>query len=177
MAPMITLPSEASAFVKMAREYGLQNAGVMIEVPAAIFLADEITKVCDFVSIGTNDLGQYLHAADRESAPLAAFNDPWQPALLRAVHFIAQAGKNNNCPVGVCGEAASDPALASVLIGLGVTSLSSSVATLADVAQAITAHSSEQLLLAGKAALAANTAQDAKNSSREQLRELVNLGL
>ncbi len=177
MAPMITLPSEASAFVKMAREYGLQNAGVMIEVPAAIFLADEITKVCDFVSIGTNDLGQYLHAADRESAPLAAFNDPWQPALLRAVHFIAQAGKNNNCPVGVCGEAASDPALASVLIGLGVTSLSSSVATLADVAQAITAHSSEQLLLAGKAALAAKTAQDAKNSSREQLRELVNLGL
>lgn len=177
MAPMITLPSEASAFVKMAREYGLQHAGVMIEVPAAIFLADEITKVCDFVSIGTNDLGQYLHAADRESAPLATFNDPWQPALLRAVHFIAQAGKNNNCPVGVCGEAASDPALASVLIGLGVTSLSSSVATLADVAQAITAHSSAQLLLAGKAALAAKTALDAKNSSREQLRELVNLGL
>ena len=177
MAPMITLPSEASAFVKMAREYGLQNAGVMIEVPAAIFLADEITKVCDFVSIGTNDLGQYLHAADRESAPLAAFNDPWQPALLRAVHLIAQAGKNNNCPVGVCGEAASDPVLACVLIGLGVTSISSSVATLADVAQAITAHSFEQLLLAGKGALAAKTAQEAKNSSREQLGELVNLGL
>lgn len=177
MAPMITLPSEAADFVKIAREYGLQKAGVMIEVPAAIFLADEITKVCDFVSIGTNDLGQYLHAADRESAPLATFNDPWQPALLRAIHLIAQAGKNNNCPVGVCGEAASDAALAPVLIGLGVTSLSCNVATLSDVAQSITAHSADQLLLAGTAALAAKTAQDAKNSAREQLSELHNLGL
>lgn len=177
MAPMITLPSEAADFVKMAREYGLQKAGVMIEVPAAIFLADEITKVCDFVSIGTNDLGQYLHAADRESAPLAAFNDPWQPALLRAIHLIAQTGKTNNCPVGVCGEAASDAALAPVLIGLGVTSLSCNVATLSDVAQSITAHSADQLLLAGTAALAAKTAQDAKNLAREQLSELRNLGL
>jgi phosphotransferase system enzyme I (PtsI) len=177
MAPMITLPGEAAAFVAMAREYGLTKAGVMIEVPAAIFHADEITKVCDFVSIGTNDLGQYLHAADRESAPLAGFNDPWQPALLRAVHQVAQAGVKNNTPVGVCGEAASDAALASVLIGLGVSSLSCSVATLTDVAQAITAHSLQQLVLAGNVAIAANTAQDAKNSARVHLSELVNLGL
>jgi phosphotransferase system enzyme I (PtsI) len=177
MAPMITLPGEAAAFVSMAREYGLPQAGVMIEVPAAIFHADEITKVCDFVSIGTNDLGQYLHAADRESAPLAGFNDPWQPALLRAVHQVAQAGVKNNTPVGVCGEAASDAALASVLIGLGVSSLSCSVATLTDVAQAITAHSLQQLILAGNAAIAANTAQDAKNSARSHLSGLVDLGL
>ena len=177
MAPMITLPGEAAAFVALAREYGLNKAGVMIEVPAAVFHADEITRVCDFVSIGTNDLGQYLHAADRESAPLAGFNDPWQPALLRAVHVIAQAGIKNNCPVGVCGEAASDAALASVLIGLGVSSLSCSVATLTDVAQAITAHSLQQLILAGNVAIAANTVLDAKNSARSQLVELVALGL
>jgi phosphoenolpyruvate-protein phosphotransferase (PTS system enzyme I) len=177
MAPMITLPGEAAAFVSMAREYGLTRAGVMIEVPAAIFHADEITKVCDFVSIGTNDLGQYLHAADRESAPLAGFNDPWQPALLRAVHQIAQAGVKNHTPVGVCGEAASDAALASVLVGLGVSSLSCSVATLTDVAQAITAHSLQQLILAGKSAITANTAKDAKNSARSHLSGLVGLGL
>jgi len=177
MAPMITLPEEAKNFVEMAKEYGLDKAGVMIEVPAAVFLADEITKVCHFVSIGTNDLGQYLHAADRESAALAGFNDPWQPALLRAVHQIAQAGIKNNCPVGVCGEAASDPTLASVLVGMGVSSLSSSVATLIDVAQAITAHSTLQLTLAGNAAVAAKTAADAKNSARKELVELVNLGL
>jgi phosphotransferase system enzyme I (PtsI) len=177
MAPMITLPGESASFVSMAREYGLTKAGVMIEVPAAIFHADEITKICDFVSIGTNDLGQYLHAADRESAPLAGFNDPWQPALLRAVHRVAQAGVRNNTPVGVCGEAASDAALASVLVGLGVSSLSVSVATLTDVAQAISAHSIQQLVLAGNVAIAANTAQDAKNSARAHLSELVNLGL
>jgi len=177
MAPMITLPGESAAFISMAREYGLTKAGVMIEVPAAIFHADEITKVCDFVSIGTNDLGQYLHAADRESAPLAAFNDSWQPALLRAVHHVAQAGLKNNTPVGVCGEAASDPALASVLVGLGVSSLSVSVATLADVAQVISAHSFQQLVLAGSVAIASNTAQDAKNSARAQLSQLEVLGL
>ena len=177
MAPMVTLPGEAAAFVALARSYGLNKVGVMIEVPAAIFHADEITRVCDFVSIGTNDLGQYLHAADRESAVLASFNDPWQPALLRAVHLVAQAGIRNNCPVGVCGEAASDAALGSVLIGLGVSSLSCSVATLTDVAQAVTAHSLAQLTLAGNAAITAKTALDAKNSARSQLVELTQLGL
>ena len=177
MAPMITIPSEAAAFVVLAREYGLPKAGVMIEVPAAIFLADEITQACDFVSIGTNDLGQYLHAADRESAALAAFNDPWQPALLRAIHIVGQSGLKNNCPVGVCGEAASDAALASVLVGLGVTSLSCSIATLTDVAQVITAHSLQQLKLAGNAALSAKTSHAAKNLAREQLPELINLAL
>ena len=96
---------------------------------------------------------------------------------MRAVHQVAQAGVKNNTPVGVCGEAASDAALASVLIGLGVSSLSCSVATLTDVAQAITAHSVQQLILAGNVAIAANTAQDAKNSARVHLSELVNLGL
>jgi phosphotransferase system enzyme I (PtsI) len=174
---MVTLPEEAATFVSMAREYGLNKAGVMIEVPAAIFHSEEITRVCDFVSIGTNDLGQYLHAADRESALLAGFNDPWQPALLRAVHQIAQAGIKNNCPVGVCGEAASDPALGAVLIGLGVSSLSCSVATLTDVAQAVTAHTYEQLKTAGDAAISANTAHDSKNSARSHLQHLLDLGL
>jgi len=93
------------------------------------------------------------------------------------VHQVAQAGIKNNCPVGVCGEAASDAALGSVLVGLGVSSLSCSVATLTDVAQAVTAHSLQQLVLAGNTAIAAKTAQDAKNSARLHLSELVNLGL
>jgi len=177
MAPMITLPQEAENFVEMAKSYGIKTAGVMIEVPAAVFHADELTKICDFVSIGTNDLGQYLHAADRESAPLAAFNDPWQPALLRAIHQVAQAGLRNNCPVGVCGEAASDAALASVLLGLGVTSLSCSVSTLRDVAAAVSALSYPELQLAGIAALAAGTSQETKASARSQLSALEDLGL
>ena len=97
--------------------------------------------------------------------------------MLRAVHLVAQAGIKNNCPVGVCGEAASDAALGSVLVGLGVSSLSCSVATLTDVAQAVTAHSLTQLTAAGNVAIAANTALEAKNSARSQLVELAQLGL
>ena len=177
MAPMITLPEEAESFVALTKSFGLKTAGVMIEVPSAVMLAGEISRVVDFLSIGTNDLGQYLHAADRESASLAHFNDPWQPALLRAIRLIAQAGKENNCPVGVCGEAASDPALAAVLIGLGVTSLSCNVGALEDVAIAITSLSAQEMAEAASAALGATTAKSAKRLAREQLASVIALGL
>lgn len=148
-----------------------------MEVPSAVLLADAITQVSNFVSIGTNDLGQYLHAADRESAQLATFNDSWQPALLHAVHLVATSGSAHNCPVGVCGEAASDPALAAVLIGLGVTSLSCNVSTLEDVAQAITSLSHLEMREAANAALRAGNARDAKAFARQHLLKLSTLGL
>ena len=172
MAPMITLPEEAQKFVALAKSYGIKTVGVMVEVPSAVLLADDITRVSDFVSIGTNDLGQYLHAADRESAQLAMFNDPWQPALLRAVHLVATSGSAHNCPVGVCGEAASDPALAAVLIGLGVTSLSCNISTLEDVAQAVTSLSHLEMREAANAALRAGNAKDAKTFARGHLHKL-----
>ncbi len=177
MAPMITFPAEAKEFVELARRYGLRKAGVMIEVPSMVFYANEITKICDFVSIGTNDLGQYIHAADRESSALASYNDPWQPALLRAIQQVTKAGQKNNCPVGVCGEAASDPALAGVLVGLGVSSISCSVPTLANVVQFFTAHSLAQLREAGNVALDTETAEQAKSQARLQLPELERLAL
>lgn len=177
MAPMITLPEEAENFVALAKSYGIKRVGVMVEVPSAVLLADEITRVSDFVSIGTNDLGQYLHAADRESAQLAMFNDPWQPALLRAVHHVATSGSAHNCPIGVCGEAASDPALAAVLIGLGVTSLSCNISTLEDVASAITSLSYLEMRAAANAALRAGNAKDAKAFAREHLQKLSTLEL
>lgn len=177
MAPMITLPEEAENFVALAKSLGIKTAGVMIEVPAAVLLADEITSVSNFVSIGTNDLGQYLHAADRESAALAHFNDPWQPALLNAVHRVATSGSANNCPVGVCGEAASDPTLAAVLVGLGVTSLSCNVSTIEDVAIAMTQLSHLEMREAANAALRARNAKDAKGFAREHLPTLASLGL
>lgn len=177
MAPMITLPEEAENFVALAKSLGIKTAGVMIEVPAAVLLADEITSVSNFVSIGTNDLGQYLHAADRESAALAHFNDPWQPALLNAVHRVATSGSANNCPVGVCGEAASDPTLAAVLVGLGVTSLSCNVSTIEDIAIAMTQLSHLEMREAANAALRARNAKDAKDFAREHLPTLASLGL
>lgn len=123
MAPMVATVDEAQWYAEMCRERNLVP-GVMVEVPAAALCAHEIMEVIDFVSIGTNDLTQYTMAADRLSSPLAHLNDPWQPAVLRLIKMVCDAGKATSTPVGVCGEAASDPLLACVLTGLGVNSLS-----------------------------------------------------
>ena len=96
----------------------------MVEVPSAALLADRMLEVVDFLSIGTNDLTQYTMAADRMATELAHLTDPWQPAVLRLIAMTAEAGRRAGKPVGVCGEAAADPLLACVLVGMGITSLS-----------------------------------------------------
>ncbi|MFH5229802.1 phosphoenolpyruvate--protein phosphotransferase [Antrihabitans spumae] len=132
MAPMISTPAEAEWFAAKVRERGLVP-GVMIEVPAAALLAEKILAHVDFLSVGTNDLAQYTMAADRMSSELSSFTDPWQPAVLHLLARTAKAGADRNKPVGVCGEAAADPLLACVLVGLGVTSLSCAAAAVGAV--------------------------------------------
>ncbi|NRQ37232.1 phosphoenolpyruvate--protein phosphotransferase [Nonomuraea sp. NN258] len=124
MAPMVTTVEEAAGFARRARARGISRVGVMIEVPAAALRAERILAEVDFLSIGTNDLAQYAFAADRQHSALADLLDPSQPALLRLVEMCARAGLAAGKPVGVCGEAAGDPRLAPLLVGLGVTSLS-----------------------------------------------------
>jgi phosphotransferase system enzyme I (PtsI) len=124
MAPMVSTPAEAAEFAAACRAAGLRTVGVMIEVPAAALRADALLAEVDFLSIGTNDLSQYAFAADRQCGELAELLDPWQPALLDLIARCGAAGAAAAKPVGVCGEAAADPALAPVLVGLGVTSLS-----------------------------------------------------
>ncbi len=132
MAPMIATPGEAKDFADKVRAHGL-TPGVMIEVPAAALLADRILEHVDFLSIGTNDLAQYTMAADRMSADLATLTDPWQPGVLALIGITGRAGAAAGKPVGVCGEAAADPMLACVLVGLGVTSLSAAAAAVTAV--------------------------------------------
>lgn len=124
MAPMISIPQEAQAFAAMAREVGLKHIGIMIETPAIAFAVRDLAGHLDFVSIGTNDLAQYLFAADRQHNELVEFLDPWQPALLRTIKRICDDAARINISVGVCGEAAADPQLALVLAGIGVNSVS-----------------------------------------------------
>lgn len=133
MAPMIATVDETEKFVAMCREAGIAKAGAMIEVPSSALLADRILDVADFVSIGTNDLTQYTVAADRLLGTVAELQDPWNPAVLRLIREVGLAGESSGKPVGVCGEAAADPMLAVIMIGLGVTSLSMSSIALADV--------------------------------------------
>ncbi|HEV2824959.1 MAG TPA: putative PEP-binding protein, partial [Actinomycetota bacterium] len=117
MAPMVSTTGEAAAFAEQVRGHGLSSGGVMVEVPAAAIRARHVAAACDFMSIGTNDLSQYTYAADRMAGELADLLDPWQPALLDLVRMTAEAGKALGKPVGVCGEAASDPLLALVFVG------------------------------------------------------------
>lgn len=133
MAPMVATPAEARWFAEAGRAAGLRSVGVMIELPSAALLAQEILAEVDFVSIGTNDLTQYTVGADRVSGALAHLNTPWQPSVLRLVKLVGDAGARAGKPVGVCGEAAADPTLACVLLGLGVTSLSADPRALAAV--------------------------------------------
>ncbi|WP_114451574.1 phosphoenolpyruvate--protein phosphotransferase [Halopolyspora algeriensis] len=155
MAPMISTVSEAIWFVERARAAGIRRAGVMVEVPAAALSIREILGAVDFVSIGTNDLAQYVFAADRTLGALAELNDPWQPALLRMIATIGHAGEELGKPVGVCGEAAADPLLARVLVGLGVTSLSMVAASVPAVGSALAGHSLAVYRQAAEEALAA----------------------
>ncbi|HWD62312.1 MAG TPA: putative PEP-binding protein, partial [Humibacter sp.] len=111
--------------------------GVTVEVPAAAVLADQVVPLCDFVSIGTNDLTQYTLAADRMLGSVAQYQDPWHPAVLRLIKLIGDAGHASHTPVGVCGEAASDPLMAIVLVGLGAEDLSMSPGAIGDVRAAL----------------------------------------
>ena len=160
MAPMVSTAGEAETFVAQAHECGLTTAGVMIEVPAAALRARSLAAACDFFSLGTNDLAQYAMAADRTLGELADLLDPWQPAVLELVRMTAEAGAAAGKPVGVCGEAASDPLMALVLAGLGVTSLSMAPVSLPGVRAALARHSFDTCVqMAGRALAAADAAQ------------------
>ena len=152
MAPMVATVAEASDFADRVRSRGLKP-GVMIEVPSAALLADRILEVVDFLSIGTNDLTQYVMAADRLAADLAHLTDPWQPAVLQMVARTAEAGERAGKPVGVCGEAAADPLLAVALVGMGITSLSMAAAAVRPVGAQLSAVSMETCRRAAAAVL------------------------
>ncbi|MHA6512555.1 phosphoenolpyruvate--protein phosphotransferase [Tessaracoccus sp. Z1128] len=168
MAPMIATVDEAAEFARACRERGLK-AGIMVEVPAVALLADAFLATVDFVSIGTNDLTQYVMAADRLAPELAHLTDPWQPAVLRLIQLTCDAGRRAHKPVGVCGEAAADPLLACVLVGLGATSLSMAASAVASVGIALSRVTAEQCAAAGAAAVSAHTAAAAKSAAAAAL--------
>ena len=179
MAPMISTAEEAARFASLCAAAGIKTPGVMVEVPSAALTAESILREVGFASLGTNDLTQYAMAADRQLGPLAALNTPWQPAVLRLVGLTVEgsAAEGHNKPVGVCGEAAADPALAVVLTGLGVTTLSMtarSIAAVAAVLKTVTLAEAQEL---AKLALSAPSATEARAWVRAKLPVLEDLGL
>lgn len=165
MAPMVATVEETVYFTGLAREYGLKTAGVMVEVPSSALLADRVLAHADFASIGTNDLTQYTMAADRLLGSVASFQDPWHPAVLRLVREVGAAGARLGKPVGICGEAAADPLLAVVLVGLGATSLSMAPSALADVRHALSERTLDEARFLAEQALAADDAVGARSAA------------
>ncbi|WP_221585447.1 phosphoenolpyruvate--protein phosphotransferase [Microbacterium sp. G2-8] len=166
MAPMVATVDETEYFTALAKELGLKTVGVMVEVPSSAVLAEEILRTADFASIGTNDLVQYTMAADRLLGSVAHLQSPWHPAALRLIKMVADGGAANGKPVGVCGEAAADPLLAVVLVGLGVQSLSMSPSALADVRAELLTRTLDDAKRIAEAALRTANADAAKTAAR-----------
>jgi len=165
MAPMVADAEETKYFVKLGKALGLKTVGVMAEVPSLAVMADQVLAASDFVSIGTNDLTQYTLAADRMLGSVASYQDPWHPAVLRLVKMLGDAGAAAGKAVGICGEAAADPQLAVVLVGLGATTLSMTPAALADVRAELAIVTLEQAKAKAAAALGASDAASARRAA------------
>jgi phosphoenolpyruvate-protein phosphotransferase (PTS system enzyme I) len=135
------------------------EVGINIEVPSAALTADLLAPEVDFFSIGTNDLVQYLLAADRVDPRVSHHYQPLHPAVLRTIRLVVQAGGPRQLPVSVCGEMAADPLLALALLGLGVRELSMSPAAIPRVKAAIRAASAAELEAAAGRCLCLPTAE------------------
>ena len=147
------------------------KVGAMLEVPSLLWQLDELMKNVDFVSVGSNDLMQYLYAADRDNKRVASRFDPLSPPMLRSLKLIADAAKAAGKPVTLCGEIGGRPLEAMTLVGLGYRGLSMSPASIGPVKAMVRAmHAGDTAamldeLLAAKGATA---------SFRPQLLEFAN---
>jgi phosphoenolpyruvate-protein phosphotransferase len=143
--------------------------GVMIETPAAVFSIETLAREAAFLSIGTNDLTQYVMAADRLNPALTALCQPLQPAVLRAIATIAREAERQGRHAGVCGEMAGDPPLALLLVGLGIRELSMAPASIAHVKAALAGHSLSELTAVAERALFAETAAEVQQVLADSL--------
>jgi phosphotransferase system enzyme I (PtsI) len=147
--------------------------GITLELPSAALTADLLAVEADFFSVGTNDLIQYLLAVDRSDPRLSPLYQPLHPAVLRAIRHVVEAANGAGVPLAVCGEMASDPLHALILLGLGVRDLSMSPASIPKVKAAVRrceAGRAEEIALA---CLSLPTAEEIERLARESLGDLV----
>jgi len=151
--------------------------GVMVETPAAAVMADRLVEVSDFLSVGTNDLTQYTLVVDRGNARLADRFTPHDPSVLRLLKLVAEAARSAGKPASVCGEMASEPLSAFLLLGLGYETLSVAPPALPLIRWLIRQVTTAQARAAADAALAARSAELALDILRFALAEAVDVSL
>jgi phosphotransferase system enzyme I (PtsI) len=159
-----TLESVAADLDDEGVAHDVPEFGVMIETPAATFVADELAERVDFFSIGTNDLAQYVMAAERGNERVSEIGDYYQPAVLRAIRRTVDAAEGTDTWVGMCGEMAGDPDLTELLLGLGLDELSMSAVTVPPVKQAVTETHLDDARALAERALAACTKDEVKRA-------------
>ena len=169
MAPMVATLEEAKAFADLARSIGGYKVGIMVETPSIALIVDQLGGIVDFVSVGTNDLSQYLFAADRMNPSLGALLNHWQPALIKSLARIASGAKSAGISSGVCGESASDPAFAVVLAGLGFDSVSVSKSQVTAVHNALSSLSLADAKEVANAVLSKATAEESKATALTEI--------
>jgi phosphotransferase system enzyme I (PtsI) len=189
MIPLVSRVEEVEATREMvaAEARALQRAGieaaatvpvgVMVETPAAAVLADRFAEVSDFLSVGSNDLTQYTLAVDRSNARLASRFDPHHPAVLRLLRDVQAAGAAAGREVSLCGEMASDPVSAFLLLGLGYRVLSVASPSLPVVKWLVRNVTAAAAASCAEDALLARNEAEAVACARARLTELVDLRL
>jgi phosphotransferase system enzyme I (PtsI) len=151
--------------------------GVMVETPAAVLMADRLAEVSAFFSVGTNDLTQYTMAVDRGNARLANRFTPHDPSVVRQLQRVLEVGNAAGLPVSVCGEMASEPLSAVLLLGLGYATLSVSPPALPLVKWVVRTVPEESARKAATAALSASSAAEVSNVLREVVGEFMDIRL
>jgi phosphotransferase system enzyme I (PtsP) len=183
MLPMISSVSEVDELqllIQQAHDELLEEGyvvdlppvGVMVEVPSAVYQVEELARRVDFLSIGTNDLTQYLLAVDRNNPSVAEIYDDLHPAVLRAVSQVVQGAHQHGRPVSVCGELAGNPLATALLVGMGVDSLSMSAGSLLRVKWVVRSISKTRARQWLKAALRMESAADIRRFMETNLDKL-----
>lgn len=162
MAPMVASSSEAIEFAQLAKSVGSFKVGVMVEIPALAAEVANLKGQVDFISVGTNDLSQFLFETNRLTPLSPELLSPWQPGLIKLLGEIAKAASEAEVSAGVCGESASDPVFAIVLAGLGFDSVSAAMSQVGAVRTALSSVTLDQAREIAGLALTATSAESAK---------------
>jgi len=169
LLPMVISAEDVSRAMAVVDEVARElccprpSVGAMLETPSVLFELEDVLSQVDFVSIGTNDLVQFMLAVERRSADSLKEDAIFQPAILRALHHVARRAAMENKPLSVCGEAAGDPLAACLLVGLGIDRLSMSPVRAARVRAAIRRHHRSALKELATTVLAARTRAEVMN--------------
>jgi phosphotransferase system enzyme I (PtsI) len=180
MLPMVLggadLCQAKATIQQVAQKDGIETLppiGTLVETPAAVFAIDRILAASDFISIGTNDLTQFILAADRNALAMIDDYTVLHPSVLRAVQRVIEAADAAGKPVAACGEAAGDPRVAALLIGLGIRRLSMSPISAARVRYAVRASQHSSLSELAQAALACDSAERVSALLSDALRNIL----